>query len=348
MGADVFPASLPLPPSCTVWRMPKTLLLLDGNHLMHRAFWAIQRSLSTSKGEQTNAVFGVASMLLTMLQREKPDAIIACFDEGKETHRHKLHDAYKAGRQETPDDFYTQIPRVHQCFASFSIPTVSDAEYEADDFIGTLALRGSKEGWEVIIVTGDRDLFQMADHSIRIAVPHKGYAEPEYLDAKGVEAKLGVRPDQVADYKGLVGDASDNLKGVKGIGPKTAETLLQQYGTLESVYEHVEEIRGSNRAKLEADKESAFFCRDLARLVTDVPVTIDLEELLGRGTQIAEVERFFAEVEFYTLRSRLKKLLQGDAYMRKYFSGEFSLSIPEEDASRENERMTVEQLPLLD
>jgi len=188
----------------------------------------------------------------------------------------------------------------------------------------------------------------MADHSIRIAVPHKGYAEPEYLDAKGVEKKLGVRPDQVADYKGLVGDASDNLKGVKGIGPKTAETLLKQYGTLESLYEHLEEMTGTNRTKLETDKESAFFCRNLARLVTDVPIAINLEEILGRGAELAEVERFFAEVEFYTLRSRLKKLLQGDAYMRKYFSGEFSESIPEEDVSRENERMTVEQLPLLD
>src|SRR3989344_6842550 len=258
--------------------MSKMLLLLDGNHLMHRAFWAIQRSLSTSKGEQTNTVFGVASMLLTMLQREKPDAIVACFDEGKETHRHKLHDAYKAGRQETPDDFYTQIPRVHQCFAAFSIPTVSDAEYEADDFIGTLALRGSNEGWEVLIVTGDRDLFQMADHSIRIAVPHKGYAEPEYLDAKGVEQKLGVRPDQVADYKGLVGDASDNLKGVKGIGPKRAATRLKKYVTISAIYEHCAELSGSVRVKLEADSESAFFCQGMATLVTDVPISLSLEE----------------------------------------------------------------------
>src|SRR3989338_3123346 len=110
--------------------MSKKLLLLDGNHLMHRAFWAIQRSLSTSKGEQTNAVFGVSSMLLTMLQRERPDAVIACFDEGSETHRHVLHAEYKAGRAVTPDDFYVQIPRVHQCLAAFSIPTFSDPKFE--------------------------------------------------------------------------------------------------------------------------------------------------------------------------------------------------------------------------
>ncbi|HLC75873.1 MAG TPA: 5'-3' exonuclease H3TH domain-containing protein [Candidatus Peribacterales bacterium] len=327
--------------------MSKKLLLLDGNHLMHRAFWAIQRSLSTSKGEQTNTVFGVASMLLTMLQREKPDAIVACFDEGKETHRHKLHDAYKAGRQETPDDFYTQIPRVHQCFAAFSIPTVSNPEYEADDLIGTLALRGAKEGWEVIIVTGDRDLFQMANHAIRIAIPHKGYAEPEYLDANGVEGKLGVRPDQVPDYKGLVGDASDNLKGVKGIGPKSGEALLKKYGTLESVYEHLEDIQGTSRSKLESDRESAFFCRDMARLVTDAPIDLDLEPLAGKGTDLSSVERFFMEMEFYTLRSRLKKLVQSNEFMRTYLSGE-SILPSADDEQGVGDKMTVEQLPLLD
>ncbi|HLD07508.1 MAG TPA: 5'-3' exonuclease H3TH domain-containing protein [Candidatus Peribacterales bacterium] len=332
--------------------MKKKLLLIDANHLMHRAYWAIQRSLSTSKGEQTNAVFGVCSMLLTMIQREKPDAIVACFDEGKETYRHKLHEEYKAGRQETPDDFYTQIPRIHQCMAAFSIPTYSDPTYEADDLIGTIAVRGAKEGWEVIIVTGDRDLFQMADHSIKIAVPHKGYAEPEYLDAKGVEAKLGVRPDQVADYKGLVGDASDNLKGVKGIGPKSAATLLQKYGTIESLYEHIAEVKESNRLKLEADRESAFFCKKMATLVTDIPVTIDFATLTGQKPELKQVESFFSELEFLTLRTRLRKLFQNEAFTREYFSGEFVIDLEEpasaEDSAGKEGRMTEAQLPLLD
>ncbi len=327
--------------------MPQKLILIDANHLMHRAYWAIQRSLSTSKGEQTNAVFGVASMLLTMLQREKPDAVIACFDEGDETHRHVLHSEYKAGRAETPDDFYVQIPRVHQCFAAFSIPTFSDSKFEADDLIGTLAKKGSDEGWEVVIVTGDRDLFQMANHSIRIAVPHKGYSEPEYLDAKGVEAKLGVRPDQIADYKGLVGDASDNLKGVKGIGPKTAATLLQKYGTIDTLYEHLGEVKGATKEKLEADRESAFFCKKMATLVTDIPLTCDLQECAGQKMNVGDVQRFFTEMEFFTLQSRFKKILAGDSALKEKFSGEVSFaSIPEEPEG--SERMSAEQLPLLD
>ena len=323
----------------------KKLIILDANHLMHRAFWAIQRSLSTSKGEQTNAVFGVTSMLLTMLQREHPDAIIACFDEGKETLRHQEYEEYKAGRSETPDDFYVQIPRVHQCLDTFSIPILSNPDYEADDLIGAVAIKGIKEGYEVVIVTGDRDLFQMAEENVKIAVPHKGYSEPEYLDANGVKGKLGVTPQQVPDYKGLVGDSSDNLKGVNGIGPKTASKLIQKYGSLDEIYEHVDEIKGSTKEKLKNDKESAFFCRRMARLITDIPVDIDLKEVSDRHASLEDIDSFFTEVEFYTLKTRLKKLLQDNGFANEYFSGEVVMDIPEESSK---EGITEEQLPLLD
>lgn len=329
----------------------KKLVLLDANHLMHRAYWAIDRRLKTSQGEQVNAVFGVVSMLLTAFAREHPDLLLACFDEGKETFRHQDHSEYKAGRAETPDDFYAQIPRIHEALRSFSIPILSDAKYEADDLIGTLALRGAKEGWEVLIVTGDRDLFQMADTRIRIAVPHKGYAEPHYLDARGVEQVLGVKPEQVPDYKGLIGDASDNLQGVRGIGPKTASALLRQYGTLERIYEHLPEIRESARAKLLADKESAFFCKKLARLVTDIPLPGDLLATTFSGKRAA-VEDFFARLELKTLLRRFQKFLEEDSYAREHFSGVgASDSVLLEELSKEEEgrkRLTEEQLPLLD
>lgn len=327
--------------------MKKKLLLLDANHLMHRAYWAIQRSLGTSKGEQLNTVFGVVSMLLTMMIREKPDATIACFDEGKETLRHKEHGAYKAGRQETPDDFYAQIPRVYQCFEVFAVPTLSSHDYEADDLLGTLAIRGLREGYSVIIVSGDRDLFQLPDSDIQIAVPNGGYSEPEYLDAKGVERKLGVRPNQVPDYKGLVGDASDNLKGVKGIGPKTAVKLLQTYETLEGLYEHLSEVQGSTKAKLEADRESAFFCKRMATLVTDIPLSIDLKEASLQQANIDEVFALFAELEFFTLRSRFRKFITSDPYAKKHFTGELTFDIGDGEKAEEG-RVTEEQLPLLD
>ena len=139
--------------------MPK-LVLIDANHLMHRAYWAIQRNLSTSDGTITNAVFGVTSMLLTILKREHPEALVACWDDGSETFRHERYDEYKAGRQETPDDFYDQIPITKRCFEVFAVPVISDPKYEADDLLGTLAISGANEGFEVIIVSGDKDLFQ--------------------------------------------------------------------------------------------------------------------------------------------------------------------------------------------
>jgi DNA polymerase I len=325
----------------------KKLVILDANHLMHRAFWAIQRSLSTSSGELTNAVFGVSSMLITILNREHPDAIIACFDDGKETVRHKEYEEYKAGRSETPDEFYTQIPRVHQCFEVFGVPILSNPEYEADDLIGAVALRGKKEGYDVVIVSGDKDLFQMAGSNIRIAVPHKGYSEPEYLDADGVKENLGVTPEQVPDYKGLVGDSSDNLKGVNGIGPKTGAKLIEKYGSLDGIYENIDEIKGSAKEKLINDKESAFFCRKLARLITDIAVNVDLNEVSDRHASLEDIDRFFTEVEFYTLKTRLKKLLQDNGFAGEYFSGEAVLDIPDEVQER-GKGITEEQLPLLD
>ncbi len=324
----------------------KKLVLLDANHLMHRAFWAIQRNLSTSSGEQTNAVFGVASMLLTLLQREKPDAVISCFDEGKDTLRHQEHEEYKAGRPETPDEFYTQIPRVHQCLDSFSIPILSDSDYEADDLLATIAVRAVKEGYDVIVVSGDKDLFQLVNGGIQVAVPNGGYSDPEYLDSDGVKKRLGVAPAQVPDYKGLVGDPSDNLKGVRGIGPKTAVKLLGKYKTLEGVYDHISDIKGSTKTKLEEDKESAFFCKRMATLVYDVPVNLNLEETEQCKASLEEVQKFFGELEFYTLKSRLKRLLNEDAFAKEFFTGEFVMDVPEETSKRG--AVTEEQLPLLD
>lgn len=295
----------------------KTLVLLDANHLMHRAYWAIQKSLATSRGEKTNAVFGVASMLLTLIAREQPDCIVACFDEGKETFRHKEYALYKAGRPETPDDFYQQMPRVRECFRSFSIPILSDLGFEADDLIGTLAKRGAGEGYDVLIVTGDRDLFQMASDHIRIVIPEKGYAEPKYLDTAGVEAKLGVTPLLVPDYKGLTGDPSDNLPGVRGIGPKTAVELLKKYHSLEEIYAHLPEVRENVRKKLEADRQSAFTCRDLATLRLDVPVPSDVLTASWHADGSA-IDRFFADVEFHTLRRRLSSLLTDNAYLHAH------------------------------
>lgn len=286
----------------------KHLVLIDGHHLMYRAYWAIPRTLSTKAGEQSNAVFGVASMLLSILQKEEPDALLFCFDEGEVTFRHQEAADYKAGRAETPDDFYVQIPRIHELIDAFGIPHVSNPQYEADDLLCAYAKAAEKAGMRVTIVTGDRDALQLATDAVRIAIPHKGFEQAEYLGPKEIEAKYGVRPDQVPSYKGLIGDTSDNLPGVKGIGPKTAAELLQKYDTLTGVYDHLEDIRPAVRIKLEADREQAFFCERMAALVCDMPI-LPLEDLRLRTFPVARVQEFFRTMEFTLLIKRFQALL---------------------------------------
>lgn len=286
---------------------------------MYRAFYAIPASMKTTKGEQTNAIYGVASMLLTLLRLEQPDALLFCFDMGEETFRHQENATYKDGRAETPDAFYLQIPRILQMIDTFSFAHVSDPKYEADDFLCTYAVAAEKAGMRVTIVTGDRDAFQLATEHIRIAIPHKGYQQTEYLGPKEIEAKYGIRPDQVPSYKGLVGDKSDNLPGVQGIGPKNAALLLQQYGTLDGVYEHLGDIKPTVRAKLEAGHEAAFFCEHMAELVSDIPLPLALEQLRLKDMPVDPAQAFFHELEFAALAKRFDQLLRtpyGAAHFR--------------------------------
>lgn len=294
------------------------LVLIDGHHLMYRAFYAIPQSLKTKNGELTNVTYGVASMLIAILRQEQPTHMAFCFDAGEETFRHQENATYKDGRAETPDEFFTQIPRVMDFVDAFGIEHVSNPKYEADDFLCAYAKAGEKAGMKVTIVTGDRDALQLASELTRIAIPHKGYQEPEYLGPKEVEAKYGVRPDQIVSYKGLTGDSSDNLPGVGGIGPKGAATLLQQYGTLKGIYEHIEEIKPGVRAKLEKDKEQAFFCEHMAQLVCDFDLPKTIEELELKNLQTQSIIDFFLAIEFMTLSKRFQSLAASD-YGREHF-----------------------------
>ena len=286
------------------------LVLIDGHHLMYRAYWAIPRTLSTKGGEQVNAVFGMASMLITILKKEEPDHFLLCFDAGEETFRHQENDTYKDGRAETPDDFYTQIPRIQQLVDAFSFKHVEEKKYEADDFLCTYAKMGSDAGLRVTIVTGDKDALQLAGDNVRIAVPHSAYQGVEYLGADEIFAKYGIHPGQVPAYKGLIGDSSDNLPGVHGIGPKTATQLLQQYGTLENLYEHLDDVRPAVRAKLEKDKEQAFFCQHMAELVCDIPLATPLDALRLSHLPVQPILDFFRDLEFTLLTRRFLELLK--------------------------------------
>lgn len=305
------------------------LVIIDGHHLMYRAYWAIPRTLTTKSGEQVNAVFGVASMLLSIMKIEQPDAILMAFDAGEKTFRHEENETYKDGRAETPDDFYVQIPRIMELVQAMGLKQVSADKYEADDFLCTYAKLGTAAGMRVTIVTGDRDAFQLATDTVRVAIPHKGYQAAEYLGPAEIEAKYGIRPDQVAAYKGLTGDSSDNLPGVKGIGPKTAAELLQKYQTLEAIYEHLDEIRPAVRAKLEADKESAFFCQRMAVLVCDIPPPVALEDLRAQSLPTDTLTQFFQKMEFTLLARRLNDVLQSPFGKRAFLPSAIPSSVPQ-------------------
>jgi DNA polymerase I len=287
--------------------MQQHLVLVDGHHLMYRAFYAIPQTFKTHTGELTNAVYGVNSMLLSMLRLEQPDAMLFCFDEGEKTFRHQENATYKEGRAETPDGFYDQIPRIMRLIDAFGIARESDPGFEADDLLCAYAKEGEKAGMRVTIVTGDRDAFQLATPNIRISIPHKGYQQPEYLGPSEILAKYGIRPDQVASYKGLCGDASDNLPGVKGIGPKTAADLLQRFDTLTGVYEHLDQVKPAVRAKLEADRDQAFFCERMARLVC-LPLKRTLQQLSLQDLSLDAARSAMRELEFLSLLSRLETI----------------------------------------
>lgn len=288
----------------------KHLVIIDGHHLLYRAYWAIPRNMKNSKGEQVNMAFGYASMLMNILKAEQPDSLLLCFDADEKTFRHEQYEAYKAGRSPTPEDFYPQVPGVFRMLDAMGIKRVEGGGFEADDFACAYARAAEKQGDRVTIVSGDRDLFQLASDKIRVAIPHKGYQVPEYLGPKEVETKYGVTPAQIPSYKGLVGDSSDYLHGVLGIGPKAAAALLQKYGTLQNLYDHLPEVKESWRTKLEKDRESAFFCAKMAELICDLPFPVPLSELALSALPTADILSVFKDFEFTLLTKRLIALTE--------------------------------------
>jgi DNA polymerase I len=296
--------------------MPPTLFLLDGHALAYRTYYALTRGSgserwATSSGEPTAGVYGFASVLLRILEQERPEYLAVVFDTGR-TFRDDLFSGYKGTRAKMPDDLSIQIKRVRQLVDAFNIPRLEVEGYEADDVLGSLAKKMVAEGLGVKIITGDRDLLQLVDDRIMVSLPGRSLSDSKDYLAKDVQEQLGVRPDQVVDYKALVGDTSDNIPGVAGIGDKTAASLLEKYGTLDSVYAHLDEQPAGLRKKLEAGRESAYLSQKLARIVTDLEIPFDLESARSDRFEPREVEALFRELEFRSLYSRFKTLV--DSY----------------------------------
>lgn len=293
--------------------MPPTLYLIDGHALAYRAYFALSAAnperWRTSAGEPTGGTYGFASVLLRLLENDRPDYMAVAFDVGK-TFRHELYPDYKGTRAKMPEDLRPQIERIREMVDIFHLPRLEMEGYEADDVLGSIARQAAEQGLGVKIITGDRDLLQLVDERVIVNLPGRSMNDARDYYPADVEKKLGVRPDQVVDMKALMGDSSDNIPGIYGIGEKTAQKLLGEYDDLDNIYAHLEEIPKRYRNKLATDKEAAYLSRDLARIHTDLAVELDLEKARADQLDIAGVTALFRELEFYSLTNRLAKLGQ--------------------------------------
>ncbi len=286
------------------------LFLLDGMALAYRAYYSfISRPLLNSKGINTSAIYGFVTALMKILDDERPEHVAVVFDTKEPTFRHKKFPEYKATRQKMPEDMSSQMERLKEVVRAFNVPSIELPGFEADDIIGTLARRAEKEGVLTYMVTGDKDYMQLISPTIKMYKPGKAGGEVEIVDEAAVREKFGVSPGQVIDVLGLIGDSSDNVPGVPGIGPKTATPLIQKYGTIPALYEHLEELPQKGvKEKLSTHKDLAFLSRELVTIHTEVPIPIDFHQLKASKADARAIIRLFDELEFKTLASRLRNL----------------------------------------
>ncbi|MGB9724473.1 MAG: DNA polymerase I [Chloroflexia bacterium] len=280
------------------------LVLIDGHALLYRAYHALPATMVTSRGEPTNALYGFLSTVLKVLSEEQPDYVIVCMDRGR-TFRHDLYKEYKAHRAKMPDDLRPQVERAEEVLRALGIPSCGLDGYEADDLIGTLARQADEAGLDTLIITGDSDALQLVREHVHVLVPGRKYSDTVRYDPARVRERYGFEAERLSEFKALKGDPSDNIPGVPGIGEKTAEELVRDFGTLEAIYDKLEQVPPRYRKALEENRELAFLSRDLARIRTDVPIRLDLESSRFGTYDREAVVRLFRELEFRSLLERL-------------------------------------------
>ena len=289
------------------------LVIIDGHAILYRAYHALPTSLTTSKGQMVNAVYGFTSMLLRVVAELKPTHLIVAFDTPEPTFRNKLYEDYQIQRPKADDDFISQIGMVKKLVTEMGIVRYEKPGFEADDVIGTLAFQASshtnkEQQFEVIIVSGDRDMLQLVNDRVKIYMPVKGLSESKLYGTIEVEEKYSIKPAQIVDYKALVGDPSDNYPGVAGIGPKTASSLIFRFKSFEKLYEHLEEIESVKvKTALKANEKLAKVSRKLARILTDVPLQVNWEQCILRNFDREDVHLLFDELGFRSLIPRLSQ-----------------------------------------
>ncbi|MGH2765794.1 MAG: DNA polymerase I [Actinomycetota bacterium] len=285
----------------------RRIFLLDGHSLSYRAFFALPTSLATSSGQITNAVYGFTSMLIKLLGEERPDRIVVAFDKGPPTERLAQYAEYKAGRTEAPDEFREQMGLIREVLETLGVPIVEVEGHEADDAIATLAVRAREEGMEAVIVTADRDFFQLVGPGIRVMFNRKGISDIVDYDEAAVEARFGLPPEKYLDYVALKGDPSDNIPGVPGVGEKTASRLIQDHGSVEAVQANADALSPKLATAIAEAGDRLRLNKDLARLRTDLELDIDPDACVLGDRDDDEVRRLFNSLEFRTLLERLEE-----------------------------------------
>ncbi|MEG4404583.1 DNA polymerase I [Microcoleus sp. MON2_D5] len=295
-------------------------ILVDGHSLAFRSYFAFAKSrdggLRTTTGIPTSVCFGFLKSLLEVMAAHDPQYMAIAFDLATPTFRHEADDTYKAGRAETPEDFKPDIKNLQELLTYLNLPAITAPGFEADDVLGTLANKASAAGYQVKILTGDRDLFQLVDTEKQIGVLYlstdelrrSGKGKSQEYGPEAVKEKLGILPEQVVDYKALCGDKSDNIPGVKGIGDKTALQLLEAYNSLDGIYAAIDEIKGATKKKLEEGKEAAYHSQRMATIVQDVPLEVDLENCQLKGFDEAALIPMLEKLEFKTFLSKVKQI----------------------------------------
>lgn len=305
----------------------KKLVLIDGNSIAYRAFFALPL-LNNEKGIHTNAVYGFTMMLMKILEEEQPTHILVAFDAGKTTFRHKTFEEYKGGRQKTPPELSEQFPFIRELLDAYGIARYELENYEADDIIGTLSLQAEKDGYEVRVISGDKDLTQLSSPHTTVGITKKGITDIEEYTPEHINEKYGLTPEQIIDMKGLMGDSSDNIPGVPGVGEKTAIKLLKEFSTLENLLNSIDQVSGNKlKEKLEEFKDQALMSKKLATIERHAPIEVKLTDISYKGFSKEKVVSLFKELGFSSL---LEKLGEGADKEEQAKLEQVEYEIPEE------------------
>ncbi len=288
--------------------MPKKIAVIDGNSLMHRAYHAVPPTMNAPDGTPTNAVFGFCSMLFKFIEIARPDGIVCAFDAGKPKFRMEALEQYKAQRPPMDDELRVQFPVIESLLESMNIPVVKVQGWEGDDILGTVAARDEERGYETLLVSGDKDVNQLVTDLTHVVTTKKGITDVVIYDPETVQEKYGITPAQFPDYLGFMGDTSDNIPGVPGIGPKSAQKLLAQFGTMEGVYENLDQLKGKQLENIRDNRDLAFLSRKIATIVRDLDFELDVDEVAWPSFDAEAVAQAFGAIRFNAHLDKLMKL----------------------------------------